>query len=132
MSSSSTKKLLTQSEMIKEISESTGVPLVKVKEIIASMQNIIKSELIKNELVRFFNIGKFKVVSTKARTGINPFTKEKIKIPARKKVRFLVAKSYSSSILENKGEKKTVSSSTKSKNKSLPKKTLSKSKSKKK
>lgn len=100
MSSSNSKKLLTQSEMINDISNAVNIPPKKVKEVIDSINSIIKSELNKNEVVRFFNIGKFKIVNIKSRTGINPLTKQKLKIPARKKVRFVVAKSYSSNILD--------------------------------
>ncbi|WP_027124043.1 HU family DNA-binding protein [Mycoplasmoides pirum] len=99
MSSLKNKKLLTQSQMIEEISESTKLTKSQVKEVISSIQEIIKRELTKNQLVRFFNIGKFKVVHSKARNGINPLTKKTLKIPARKRVKFLVAKSYSASVL---------------------------------
>lgn len=37
-------------------------------------------------------LGKLVLVKRKARTGINPQTKEKIKIPAKKVVKFRVAK----------------------------------------
>jgi DNA-binding protein HU-beta len=38
------------------------------------------------------DFGKFKIKETKAREGINPMTKEKIRIPAKKKVKFYPAK----------------------------------------
>jgi len=48
----------------------------------------IKAGLKKDHSVQLIGFGSFKVTSRKARTGINPKTKEKIKIKASKSVRF--------------------------------------------
>ncbi|MEY5027069.1 MAG: DNA-binding protein HU-beta [Verrucomicrobiota bacterium] len=52
----------------------------------------IKAGLKKNHAVQLIGFGSFKVVSRKARTGVNPKTKEKIKIKASKSVRFTPGK----------------------------------------
>ncbi|MEY2599287.1 MAG: DNA-binding protein HU-beta [Verrucomicrobiota bacterium] len=52
----------------------------------------IKAGLKKNHAVQMIGFGSFKVVSRKARTGVNPKTKEKIKIKASKSVRFTPGK----------------------------------------
>jgi DNA-binding protein HU-beta len=55
--------------------------------------------------VKIPGLGTFRKVQTKARTGRNPQTGEPIKIPARKKVRFSVAKSFKESVLGAKPKK---------------------------
>lgn len=52
----------------------------------------IKIGLKKDQTVQLIGFGSFKVATRKARTGINPKTKEKIKIKASKSVRFSAGK----------------------------------------
>jgi DNA-binding protein HU-beta len=52
--------------------------------------------------VKIPGLGTFRKVQTKARMGRNPQTGEPIKIPARKKVRFSVAKTFKESVLGKK------------------------------
>ena len=53
----------------------------------------------KGESVKIPDLGTFKKVQSKARMGRNPQTGEPVKIPARKKVRFTVAKSFKEHVL---------------------------------
>lgn len=48
----------------------------------------IKAGVKKSKAVQLIGFGTFKVVSRKARTGVNPKTGEKIKIAASKSVKF--------------------------------------------
>ncbi len=52
----------------------------------------IKTGLKKDKAVQLVGFGSFKVAVRKARTGINPSTKEKMKIKASKVVRFSAGK----------------------------------------
>ena len=52
----------------------------------------IRDGLKKDHHVQLIGFGSFKVTSRKARTGINPRTKEKIKIKASNTVRFTAGK----------------------------------------
>jgi len=52
----------------------------------------IKAGLKKDHSVQLIGFGTFKVATRKARTGINPSTKQKIKIKASKVVRFSAGK----------------------------------------
>ncbi len=58
----------------------------------------IKTGLKKGSVVQLVGFGSFKVTSRKARIGINPKTKEKIKIPASKSVRFSAGKDLKSKV----------------------------------
>ncbi len=46
----------------------------------------------KKDPVQLVGFGTFKMVKSKARTGVNPQTGEKIKIPAKKSLKFKVSK----------------------------------------
>ena len=48
--------------------------------------------------ITLVGFGTFKVVKRKARTGVNPQTKEKLKIPARKAVKFVAGKTLKESV----------------------------------
>ncbi|QSR87842.1 HU family DNA-binding protein [Methylacidiphilum caldifontis] len=50
--------------------------------------NGLKTGVLKNGIVQLIGFGTFRVITRKARTGVNPKTGEKIKIKASKTVRF--------------------------------------------
>jgi DNA-binding protein HU-beta len=58
----------------------------------------IKAGLKKDHSVQLVGFGSFKVSARKARVGINPKTKEKIKIKASKSVRFSAGKDLKSKV----------------------------------
>ena len=58
----------------------------------------IAAALRKGRTVQLIGFGAFKVVSRKARIGVNPRTHEKIKIPASKTVKFAAGKELKSQL----------------------------------
>ena len=68
-----------------------GLPAEQVNELVR-----------KGDPVKIPGLGTFRKVQTKARMGRNPQTGEAIKIPARKKVRFSVAKVFKEAVLGGK------------------------------
>ncbi|MBI4860597.1 MAG: HU family DNA-binding protein [Candidatus Riflebacteria bacterium] len=58
----------------------------------------IQKALKKGNDVTLVGFGTFKVVKRKARVGINPQTKEKMKIPARKAVKFVAGKGLKTAV----------------------------------
>ena len=56
----------------------------------ATLSAIVKGA--KKEPVQLVGFGTFKIVKSKARTGVNPQTGDKIKIPAKKTLKFKVSK----------------------------------------
>lgn len=94
------KKVLTQAEIFNEISAMTNIRKDAIKDIVIALQHVLKIELRKSGIVRLFDLGKFKVQNVKARVRINPFTKEKYKSPAKKRVRFVVSRSFAEATLE--------------------------------
>ena len=83
----------TKSEVLTQISKDTGLSRKQVGSVFDSLSGVIKKSLRGNGLFTVPGLMKLKVVkkpATKAREGINPFTKEKMMFkakPARKIVR---------------------------------------------
>ena len=50
------------------------------------------------EKISFVGFGSFEAVETKEKNGVNPATKEKIVIPASKKVRFTAGKAFKDAV----------------------------------
>ena len=85
-----TDKPMTKSKIIETLSEETGV----AKKDVASVLNTMAELAYAQALVGFTvpGLGKLVVMQRKARKGRNPATGETIKIPAKKVVKFRLAK----------------------------------------
>jgi nucleoid DNA-binding protein len=89
----------TKSEVLAQIAKETDLSKKQVGAVFESLGGVIKKSLRGNGLFTMPGLLKMKVVkkpATKAREGINPFTKEKMVFkakPASKKVRVLPLKS---------------------------------------
>jgi nucleoid DNA-binding protein len=89
----------TKSEVFAQLSEDAEISRKQVAAVFESLNGIIKKSLKSNGIFTLPGLLKMKVVkkpATKARQGINPFTKEKMMFkakPASKKVRVLPLKS---------------------------------------
>ncbi|MBF0121020.1 MAG: HU family DNA-binding protein [Desulfobacterales bacterium] len=75
-------------ELVKLVAEQTEVTQKVANKAIDSVIEGVAGALEKGEAIKFIGFGSFKVVKRKAREGINPQTKEKMKIPASKTVKF--------------------------------------------
>lgn len=79
---------MNKTELINEIAAKTGSSKNVVKANLEATLQVISEALAKDDKVALIGFGTFSVVDKEARTGINPRTKEKIEIPARKVVKF--------------------------------------------
>ena len=92
----------TKSEILATISKDTELSRKQVSAVFDSLHGVIRKSLRGHGLVTLPGLLKLKVVkkpATKAREGINPFTKEKVMFkakPASKKVRALPLKNLKS------------------------------------
>jgi len=100
-----TAKKLTQTEFVKKIAAVGGVTNKVAKEVIESYAAIAIAEAKKNGVAVLPGLGRLKKVERKARMGRNPATGEAIKIPAKKVVKFTVAKSAKDAIVPPKKKK---------------------------
>ncbi len=79
---------MNKTELINAIAEKTGLTKVQAKAALEAGITAIGEQLSKGDKVALIGFGTFSVSEKTARTGINPRTKEKIEIPARKAVKF--------------------------------------------
>lgn len=94
----STKKM-TQTELVKELAQKTGVTSKVAKQFLDTLAEIAVRETKKTGVFVLPGIGRLVKAQRKARTGRNPATGEKIKIPAKTVVRFRVAKALQEAIV---------------------------------
>jgi DNA-binding protein HU-beta len=93
-------KALTKSQIAAAISEKNGVTKKQAVEILEQLAELAYKHA-KNSFV-IPGLGKLVLVNRKARMGRNPATGETIKIPAKKVVKFRVAKAANDAILGKK------------------------------
>jgi DNA-binding protein HU-beta len=92
-------KRMTQTAIVRELAETTGVNNKVAKTFMDSLAELAIRETKKNGVFILPGIGRLVRAERKARTGRNPATGEAIKIPAKKVVKFRVAKSVKDSIV---------------------------------
>ena len=90
---------MTQSQMIKKLAESVGVPNKVAKAFTVAYADMAIAETKKSGVAVLPGIGRLVRVDRKARMGRNPATGESIKIPAKKVVKFRVAKAVKDAIV---------------------------------
>ena len=100
------KKKMTQTDFVKKIAEVGGVTNKVAKDIIACYAETAVAETKKSGVMVLPGLGRLKKVERKARMGRNPATGEAIKIPAKKVVKFTVAKACKDSIVPPKKPRK--------------------------
>ncbi|HVN86906.1 MAG TPA: HU family DNA-binding protein [Candidatus Binatia bacterium] len=90
---------MTKSQLVQKLAESADLAKKQADAVLDGLVATIVASLKKGDPVKIPGLGTFKKVQTKARMGRNPQTGEAIKIPARKKVRFTVAKPLKEAVL---------------------------------
>ena len=90
---------MTQSAIVKELAEATGTTTKIAKQFMISFSDMAVRETKKNGMFVIPGIGRLVRVDRKARMGRNPATGEEIKIPAKKVVKFRVAKAVKDAIV---------------------------------
>jgi DNA-binding protein HU-beta len=83
---------MTKAELVAEIAKKTNVTKKGVEAVLKSLIESVQQALKKDGQIRLDGLGTFRVVQRKARTGVNPQTKAKIKIPAKKAPAFRAGK----------------------------------------
>jgi nucleoid DNA-binding protein len=81
-------------ELIVAVQKSLGSSKANAERAVNAVINGIKVGVKKTKNVQLIGFGTFKVVSRKARIGVNPKTGLKIKIKASKTVKFVAGKQF--------------------------------------
>ena len=79
---------VTKKELISRIAEQTQAKRVLVKQIVQTFLNEVTSELCKDNRLEFRDFGVFETRTRAARTAQNPKTLERVKVPAKRTVKF--------------------------------------------
>jgi DNA-binding protein HU-beta len=90
---------MTKSQLVDRLAKAGDVSKKQAQALIEGLVTTIVGAVKKGDPVKIPDLGTFKKVQSKARMGRNPQTGEPVKIPARKKVRFTVAKSFKEQVL---------------------------------
>jgi len=93
---------MTKTQLVGKLAEDSGISRKQAEAVLTSLVETVRKSVKKGEPVKIPDLGGWRLRSMKARMGRNPQTGEAIKIPARKKVGFTVAKSFKQSILGGK------------------------------
>ena len=93
-------KTLTKSQLIGTIAEKCELSKRQINEVVEQLVNLAYKEA-KNSFT-LPGLGKLVLVNRKARMGRNPQTGQPIKIPAKRVVKFRLAKSLKDSVLGKK------------------------------
>jgi len=96
---------MTQTQMVKSLAAACEVPNKTAKKFLETLSGMAVSEVKKNGMFVLPGIGRLVRVERKARMGRNPATGEAIKIPAKKVVKFRVAKAAKDAIVPPKKAK---------------------------
>jgi DNA-binding protein HU-beta len=90
---------MTQTQLVRALAEHSEVPNKTARAMLDGLSGLAISEVKKNGVFVLPGLGRLVRVDRKARMGRNPATGEAIKIPAKKVVKFRVAKAAKDSIV---------------------------------
>ncbi len=79
---------MNKTELVQAIAEKANLTKVQAKAALEATLEAMGGALKKGDKVALIGFGTFQVIKKDARQGINPATKEAIKIPAKKVVKF--------------------------------------------
>ena len=79
---------MNKSELIEKIAAGAGLSKADAKKALDATVEAIKGALIKGDKIQLIGFGTFAIAKRPAREGINPATKQKIKIAAKKVAKF--------------------------------------------
>lgn len=98
---------VTKKDLIKVVSEKTGVDIVSVKEIMQCTFDTMCEGLAQDGNIEIRNFGIFRVKHTGPRKARNPKNKTEIMVPAKKHIHFKPGKTMKAKINSNKNPEPT-------------------------
>lgn len=79
---------MNKTDLVNEVAAKANLSKTDAKAALDAVLESIAEALVNDDKVQLIGFGTFAMQDKPARTGINPATKEKIEIPARKVVKF--------------------------------------------
>ena len=96
---------MTQTQLVRSLAEAGEISNKQARAVLDNLSSLAIGEVKKNGVFVMPGIGRLVRVERKARMGRNPATGESIKIPAKKVVKFRVAKAAKDAIVPPKKAK---------------------------
>ncbi|WP_315522880.1 HU family DNA-binding protein [Fusobacterium massiliense] len=97
---------MTKKEFINAFAEKGGLKKNEAEKLVGAFLETVEEALVKGELVRFIGFGSWEVKERAAREVMNPQTKKKIKVGAKKVVKFKVGQTLADKVAANTTAKK--------------------------
>jgi len=91
---------MNKTELIEEVAGKTGLTKKETQNVIDATVETIKNRLSEEERVTLVGFGTFQVFQKKARRGVNPRTREAIRIPAKKVPKFRAGKNLREKVIK--------------------------------
>ena len=98
MATATATKRMTQTEIINQLADKTGMKKTDAKEFFSALAALATSEVKKNGEFTLPGFGKLVKATRKAREGRNPATGDTIKIPAKTTVKFRLGKAMKDAV----------------------------------
>lgn len=89
---------MNKTDLIVSVAEKTGLSKANAKKAVDAVVESISDALIHNEKVILVGFGTFSLKEHCERTAINPATKAKITVPAKKSVKFKVGRELADAV----------------------------------
>ena len=89
---------MNKTELIDKIAAGAGLTKVDAKKALEASVEAIKAALVAGDKVQLVGFGTFAVNQKPAREGINPATKQKIKIAAKKVAKFKAGQEFAEAV----------------------------------
>ncbi|MBR0465990.1 MAG: HU family DNA-binding protein [Clostridia bacterium] len=89
---------MNKSELVLAVAEKAGLKKKEAEKAVAAVIDSVVETLKKGKKVQLVGFGTFETRARKARTGINPQTKQTIKIPASKNPVFKAGKAFKDAV----------------------------------
>ena len=83
---------MNKAELVEEVVGKVGLTKKETNNVVDAITSAITDSLERNQKVTLVGLGTFEVRRRRARTGVNPQTRERLDIPARNVVRFKAGK----------------------------------------
>ena len=91
---------MTKADLVKIISENTGIIRKDVAVVVDAFLQAIKDRLIKGNHIEIRGFGTYKLKTRKPRVGRNPKTDEKVPVPERTVPTFKFSREFKNSVLD--------------------------------
>lgn len=91
---------MNKKQLVKAMAELSGLTEKSTEKVLVAFEKVVERELAKGEEVALVGFGRFYMKEQAERVAINPQTKEKITVPAKKKAVFKFGKAFQETVVK--------------------------------